>query len=187
MILAFLLQQYRCFGQSPRAVLPWPGFFPPFGKRGVGFFFQTGNCRVETGATRTEILLLRNPVFGLPGKFLQISRQLPVIIHPKPIPMAAAYFVASYNVNDQDAYNEYLGGVIHTLQKYDCEVLIADFNPKKLEGEPNHATIVLKFPSDEKANGWYNDPDYAPLKEKRINATSGGFAVIAQHFVPPSA
>jgi|SRR5215510_5566714 len=37
-----------------------------------------------------------------------------------------------------------------------------------LEGaEPPLAVVILEFPSLEQAQGWHDDPDYAPLKQLR--------------------
>ncbi len=96
------------------------------------------------------------------------------------------YFVASYNVTDGEAYQTYVQQVIPLLQKHNGEVLVADYEAKPLEGSPNTVMIVLRFPDEQTANAWYNDPAYEPVKKIRLDSTANGAAVFGKQFVMPT-
>ena len=63
---------------------------------------------------------------------------------------------------------------------------MADYDATTLEGQGRGVNVVLRFESEEAAMNWYNDPDYGPVKQIRLDTTSNGTAVLAKQFVPPS-
>ncbi len=97
----------------------------------------------------------------------------------------SVYFIASYDIDDQDEYNRYVQGVIPTLMAHKGEVLVADYAANHLEGTPKHAHIVLRFENEAALMGWYNAPEYEPLKAQRLSITSNGTTVGAKQFVMP--
>lgn len=99
----------------------------------------------------------------------------------------SAYVLASYDIDDADGYQAYISGVIPLLGKHKAELLTAEHDARKLEGEKRGTYILLKFESEEAALAWYEDPAYAPVKKLRLDATSNGSMVIAKQFVPPRA
>lgn len=99
----------------------------------------------------------------------------------------SAYVIVSYDVTDPQGYQPYVPGVLPILQKHGAEILVADFEARNLEGQTAAVNVVLRFPSEEAARNWYNDPDYAPMKRIRHNSTSNGSAVLAKGFAAPSA
>ena len=50
-----------------------------------------------------------------------------------------------------------------------CFLVRPDCSVDRLEGEPVIKTgmVVIEFPDRTKAQAWYDDPDYQPLKELR--------------------
>lgn len=99
----------------------------------------------------------------------------------------SVYFVVTYDITDPAAYEPYVPGVMPLLVKHGAEVLVADGEAKALEGEGRQIVVVLRFENEEKANAWYNDPDYEPLKKMRLGATANGTMHLAKQFVPPQA
>lgn len=97
----------------------------------------------------------------------------------------SAYFVASYNVTNQEGYQQYLQTVIPTIMKHQGEVLMADYEVQAIEGTPSQVNVIIKFASKDAANGWYNDPEYQAIKHFRIDNTSDGVSFIGAEFVPP--
>ncbi len=71
------------------------------------------------------------------------------------------------------------------LKKYEGEFLTFDDNPTTLEGEKprEDRMIIFKFPSAEKANAWYADPEYQALSEHRRAGTSLEFLTMV-HGMP---
>jgi uncharacterized protein (DUF1330 family) len=97
-----------------------------------------------------------------------------------------AYVLAIYDVENQEGYGPYVPAVIPLLQKYGAEVLVADYAPRVLEGDPRGVVVVLRFDSEETALKWYNDPAYEPVRKIRLDSTARGFLSLAKEFVPPS-
>jgi uncharacterized protein (DUF1330 family) len=98
----------------------------------------------------------------------------------------SAYIIASYDIEDPDAYEGYVPGVVPLLGKHGAEILVADYEAKTIEGQGRVVHVVLKFESEEATLNWYNDPDYAPVKKIRLDATQNGTLIMAKQFVPPS-
>lgn len=99
----------------------------------------------------------------------------------------AAYVIASYDIVDPEGYEGYVPGVLPLLAKHGAEILVADYESEGLEGETRSVNVVLKFDSEEAARNWYNDPDYGPVKQIRINSSANGSAVLTKEFVMPTA
>lgn len=52
------------------------------------------------------------------------------------------------------------------------EVLAGDPAPRVIEGTPPEClNVLLKFPSMDAFDAWYDAPDYQPLKQIRIDTT----------------
>ena len=98
----------------------------------------------------------------------------------------AVYLLITYNVEDPKSYEPYAPSVIPLLMKHGAEILAADFSPKTLEGEDRGVAVVLKFPNEESAMNWFNDPEYVPVKKIRLDSTSNNGIYLAQEFVPPN-
>lgn len=90
----------------------------------------------------------------------------------------AAYFVFNYRIDDQEGYKPYLAGVPSTLQAHGAEILAADFESERIEGDAGHVTVVLKFPSKEAAENWYQSSEYQEIIALRTDH-SDGIAAIA--------
>ncbi|NIR52839.1 DUF1330 domain-containing protein [candidate division KSB1 bacterium] len=50
-------------------------------------------------------------------------------------------------------------------------ILVADYEANTIEGQGRGVNIVVSFESEEAAMNWYNDPDYGPVKQIRLNST----------------
>ena len=98
----------------------------------------------------------------------------------------AVYFIVSYDIDDPEGYKAYVPWVVPLLQKHNAEVLVADYEAKTIEGQGRGVNVVLRFESEEAAMNWYNDPDYGPVKQIRLDTTTNGMVMLAKHFVPPS-
>jgi uncharacterized protein (DUF1330 family) len=97
----------------------------------------------------------------------------------------SVYYIVTYQITNPDEYPKYVEGVVPLLMKHKCEILAADYEGKQLEGEPRGANIILKFPDEEHAMAWYNDPEYEKVKQIRLDNTTGGNVVLLKQFVPP--
>ena len=86
----------------------------------------------------------------------------------------AAYVIADIQVQDAAAYETYKKGVGATVEKYGGRFLVRGGEVKSFEGgwQPSRM-IVLEFPDMAALDAWYASPEYKPLLEMRLAATTG--------------
>jgi len=86
----------------------------------------------------------------------------------------AAYVIASIEVTDPAAYDEYRKGVAATITQHGGRFLARGGGVLRLEGsfEPKRI-VILEFPSMAAAKTWYASPEYAPLLAQRKRASKG--------------
>jgi uncharacterized protein (DUF1330 family) len=94
----------------------------------------------------------------------------------------SAYVIVSYDIADPEVFKGYPPAVMPLLLKHGAQVLVADFAAQAVEGQASGGHVVIKFPSEEAARKFYNDPDYAPVKQIRLNSTKNRTLVIAKEF-----
>ncbi|MEM7692763.1 MAG: DUF1330 domain-containing protein [Pseudomonadota bacterium] len=87
---------------------------------------------------------------------------------------APVYVVANFEVHDSDTYRVYEKGFFPILKRHEGEFFTFDDSPHNFEGgSPRAGRMVLfKFPSEEHAKAWYDDPDYQALSEHRRAGTT---------------
>jgi len=80
----------------------------------------------------------------------------------------AAYLIADVDIKDAAAFEEYRRDVPATEARYGGRYLGRGGATKVLEGdwEP-HRLVIIEFPDMASLMGWYNSPEYAPLKAVR--------------------
>jgi len=91
----------------------------------------------------------------------------------------SGYVIANINVKNSDAYKEYVGKVKPTVEKFGGEYLVRNGEFKVIDGEWKHPrTVVIKFPTYEKAWEWYNSEEYKPVKSIRLaNSVANGIII----------
>ena len=91
----------------------------------------------------------------------------------------SGYVIANINVKNSDAYKEYVGKVKPTVEKFGGEYLVRNGEFKVIDGEWMHPrTVVIKFPTYEKALEWYNSEEYKPIKPIRLaNSVANGIII----------
>lgn len=62
---------------------------------------------------------------------------------------------------------QYLRKVDHILDRYDARILAQGPPSTVLEGELNGVVTVIEFPSLQRAQQWYDDVEYAQLRQHR--------------------
>ena len=94
-------------------------------------------------------------------------------------------FVAS-EISDPDKMNDYVGGLMPTLQEAGAKVLAAEDDADVVEGEWDAAsTVIIEFPSMEAATTWYNSEEYKKVAPLR-HAASKGDVVFLRGLPPPA-
>ena len=80
------------------------------------------------------------------------------------------YMLVNLKLNDAEEYRIYEKGFFPILKKYNGSFITYDDNPVILEGDqPDQfdRVIIFSFPSEEAADGWWNDPEYQELSAHR--------------------
>ena len=96
------------------------------------------------------------------------------------------YMIANIQIHDADRYREYEKGFFPILKKHGGEFITFDDNIAHVEGEtPMTGRIIMfSFPSSEKADEWYSDPEYQNLSENRRAAVTTT-SITKIHGFPP--
>lgn len=93
----------------------------------------------------------------------------------------AGYIIATYNIVDQLNYQRYLELVRPTLDAFNGEVLVADYDSEVLEGHPPQVSVVIRFASKAQAKAWYSSVQYQNIIHLRVDTTVGS-AVLAEAY-----
>lgn len=100
------------------------------------------------------------------------------------------YLVASLTVQDFDAYmGTYGAPVLPMLLAAGGEILVGSPAVEVLEGNyGSNWTVVVRFPSEQAAKGWYASPEYRALIPVRQALTdqAASTMVLAPQFVMPA-
>ena len=95
-----------------------------------------------------------------------------------------AYLIANYDVSNQAGYDAYLAAAVPTVQSHGGEILVAGPESKPIEGTPRAVTVVLRFPSTQALEGWYDSEEYQQIINLRTDNTEGHL-VFAEQFQMP--
>jgi uncharacterized protein (DUF1330 family) len=98
-----------------------------------------------------------------------------------------AYLVVQLELKNQEEYLQRYGlPVLAIFEDRGAEVVAVSPAPVVLDGEwSGNWTVVVRFPSMQVAQDWYQSPEYQSLKELRINElTESGAAVLVDGFDP---
>ena len=84
----------------------------------------------------------------------------------------SGYVIANIDVKNPEAYKEYIDKVKPIVEKFAGEYLVRAGEYKVIDGEWKYPrTVVIKFPTYEKALEWYNSEEYKPVKPIRLENT----------------
>ena len=85
----------------------------------------------------------------------------------------SAYMIARVTVNDPEEYKQYQEQVLPTIEQYDGQVVSVDAEPVVVEGEWGGTyTVLIQWPSVERAREWYDSDVYADPKALRHRTAS---------------
>ncbi|KPK52632.1 MAG: hypothetical protein AMJ63_08780 [Myxococcales bacterium SG8_38_1] len=96
------------------------------------------------------------------------------------------YMIANFVVHDADTYRKYEKGFFPILKRHGGEFFTYDDNHATFEGDsPREGRLVLfKFPNEQAARDWFDDPEYQAISEHRRAGTSMRFLTMV-HGLPP--
>lgn len=90
------------------------------------------------------------------------------------------YVISRIEVQDPEAYREYIARAPATIAQYGGEYLVRGGALEVLEGEwPRERTVVLRFPSVEDAKRWHASAEYEAPKALRNRVALTDMVVVA--------
>ena len=90
-----------------------------------------------------------------------------------------AFVIVEVDITDPEKYNAYKSLTPATVSAYGGKFVLRGNAVTVLEGEWNHERLVmLKFPTKEKAEAWYNSDEYQYAKSVRKGAAKAQFLLI---------
>jgi len=92
----------------------------------------------------------------------------------------SSYVIGQLNINDPGGYQSYLDGFQPRFDRHGGEPLASSKQDTEvLEGEWSlPRTVILRFPSQEDAPEWYEDPEYQALADIRRRTAETNLVVI---------
>jgi len=91
---------------------------------------------------------------------------------------AQGYLIGNFTVTDPELMIQYSQQAGPLAESYGGEVVVAVSDLAVVEGQAQSTLIVIRFPNLDKAKAFYQDPAYAPVRELRVKATTGGFLAL---------
>jgi len=91
----------------------------------------------------------------------------------------AAYVIADIDVQDPVRYDDYRKMVPASIAAYGGRFLARSGKVESLEGpwQPKR-TVIVEFPSVERAKAWWDSEEYAPAKALRRSASQGSLILL---------
>ena len=91
----------------------------------------------------------------------------------------SGFAIFNIEIKKPEEYKEYVDKVKPIAEKYGGEYIVRGGETTIIEGNWTYPrTVVIKFPSYEKALEWYNSEEYQPVKQIRLdNAVADGIII----------
>ena len=91
----------------------------------------------------------------------------------------SGFAIFNIEVKKPEEYKEYVEKVRPIAEKFGGEYIVRGGETQVLEGTWAYPrTVVIKFPSYEKALEWYNSDEYKPIKQIRLENSIGNGIII---------
>ncbi|WP_299108331.1 DUF1330 domain-containing protein [uncultured Tenacibaculum sp.] len=95
-----------------------------------------------------------------------------------------AYMLAFVRVNDLETFNkEYIEKAVPIVERHGGITVAVDENPDLIEGNiPSGRVVIVEFPTKAAAEGFYNDPEYQPIKAWRQKVSQSDSIILEKGF-----
>lgn len=91
----------------------------------------------------------------------------------------SAYVIARIEVTDPEQYQNYIKASTGVVQKFGGRFIVRGGRKVTLEGpEETRRVVVIEFPTLERAEEFYNSPDYVSARELRANAAKASLVAV---------
>ena len=89
-----------------------------------------------------------------------------------------AYLIETLTVHDEAMFTEYRKQVGDTAKPFGGQFLAVGGKATVLEGQWEHGTVIVEFPSRESAERWYESAAYQKIIGLRLKSTSGSLVIL---------
>lgn len=84
------------------------------------------------------------------------------------------YGIAHLTITDRDSYDRYTPDFMPILRQYDGTLLVADDQPRVVEGEwSSQKVVVVSFEDEAAFDAWYTSPEYQAIVGDRLAGAEG--------------
>ena len=91
----------------------------------------------------------------------------------------SGFVIFNIEIKKPEEYKEYVEKVTSVAKKFGGEYIVRGGETKVIEGTWTYPrTIIIKFPSYEKALEWYNSEEYKPVKDIRLANSEGSNIIV---------
>ena len=91
----------------------------------------------------------------------------------------SGFVIFNIEIKKPEEYKQYVEKVTSVAKKFGGEYIVRGGETKVIEGTWTYPrTIIIKFPSYEKALEWYHSDEYKPVKDIRLQNSEGSNIIV---------
>jgi uncharacterized protein (DUF1330 family) len=91
----------------------------------------------------------------------------------------SCYFIAQVEIQDRQAYKQYIKAFLSTFANYRGQVLVSDESPRLLEGQWRCSrTVIIRFDDEPEALRWYQSDNYQAAVRLREGCSSCNLVLV---------
>ena len=95
--------------------------------------------------------------------------------------MPKAYWIARVDVQDPEAYKNYVEGAKGAFARHGTRFLVRGGAFEPLEGNARARNVAIEFESMDKARACFNDPEYQAAREHRLPVSEIDLVLVEGH------
>lgn len=91
----------------------------------------------------------------------------------------SAYIIAQIKVHDLEEYKKYQSAFMKVSEPFGVRVLVATDEAEVLEGDwPQVRTVIMEYPSKDRAMKWYESEQYREIVHHRFRAAKTNMILV---------
>ena len=97
------------------------------------------------------------------------------------MPDVKAFVIVQIAINDRESYHQYeIAGHQEIFDRYSGTVVGLDEDVEVVEGSwPGTRTVLIEFPSKERAQAWYASDEYQAVVRLRHNSATSNLVIVS--------
>ena len=90
-----------------------------------------------------------------------------------------AYLITQAKITDPVEFKKYMKAFMAQIESFPGKTIAAVDNVQILEGQwPEGRTVIMEFPSKEKALEWYESREYQEIAQIRLRSSEGTMVLV---------